>query len=229
MLLQLVEAVNLFIGAEERKKRIMGKKLALLFGMLTMVILLCGCYAEREPQNRSYIMCMGIDYEAAGWKISYGFPDLGALTGTDAGEPEPVRVIHASTIREAADKLEASSDKTTDYSQMPVILIEKKLLDNDDKRERLMKELAGEKAIRRTALVACAKDTAEEILELDDDVHGSVGVFIYELCQNNYENKGYTMSILEDFIGGRTGSETVIPVFENNYDIPEIIELMGYK
>lgn len=112
---------------------------------------------------------------------------------------------------------------------MPVILIEKKLLDNDDKRERLMKELAGEKAIRRTALVACAKDTAEEILELDDDVHGSVGVFIYELCQNNYENKGYTMSILEDFIGGRTGSETVIPVFENNYDIPEIIELMGYK
>lgn len=42
MLLQLVEAVNLFIGAEERKKRIMGKKLALLFGMLTMVILLCG-------------------------------------------------------------------------------------------------------------------------------------------------------------------------------------------
>ena len=125
MLLQLVEAVNLFIGAEERKKRIMGKKLALLFGMLTMVILLCGCYAEREPQNRSYIMCMGIDYEAAGWKISYGFPDLGALTGTDAGEPEPVRVIHASTIREAADKLEASSDKTTDYSQMPVILIEK--------------------------------------------------------------------------------------------------------
>ena len=37
------------------------------------------------------------------------------------------------------------------------------------------------------------------------------------------------MSILEDFIGGRTGSETVIPVFDNNHDIPEIIELMGYK
>jgi len=92
-----------------------------------------------------------------------------------------------------------------------------------------MKELAAEKSIRRTALIACAKDTAEEILELDDDVHGSVGVFIYELCQNNYENKGYTMSILEDFIGGRAGNKIVIPVFENKHDIPEIIELISYK
>ena len=228
MLLQTVEAAKLFIGAD-RKERSIGKKMALLFGMLALVILLCGCYAEREPQNRNYIMCMGIDSDETGWRVSYGFPDLGALTGTDAGEPEPVRVIHASTIREAAEQLNASSDKTTDYSQMPVILIEKKLLENTDKRNRLMNELAAEKAIRRTALVACAEGTAEEILELDDDVHGSVGVFIYELCQNNYENKGYTMSILEDFIGGRPGAKNVIPVFENSGDIPEIIELISYK
>ena len=68
-----------------------------------------------------------------------------------------------------------------------------------------MNELADEKTIRRTALIARAEHTAEDILQLDDDVHGSVGVFIYELCQNNYENKGCTMSILENFIGGREG------------------------
>ena len=56
-----------------------------------------------------------------------------------------------------------------------------------------------------------------------------LGFFIYELCQNNYENKGCTMSILENFIGGRAGDETVIPVFENNSGIPEIIELISYK
>ena len=86
-----------------------------------------------------------------------------------------------------------------------------------------------EKTIRRTALIARAEHTAEDILQLDDDVQGSVGVFIYELCQNNYENKGCTMSILENFIGGRAGDETVIPVFENNSGIPEIIELISYK
>ena len=53
----------------------------------------------------------------------------------------------------------------------------------------MMNELADEKTIRRTALIARAEHTAEDILQLDDDVHGSVGVFIYELCQNNYENK----------------------------------------
>jgi len=119
MLLQIVESIQLLTGTEKRDKTT-GKKLALLFGMLTIAILLCGCYAEREPQNRNYIMCMGIDCDEKGWKISYGFPDLGALTGTDAGEPEPVRVIYAPTIRKAAEKLDASSDKTTDYSQMPV-------------------------------------------------------------------------------------------------------------
>lgn len=228
MLLQMVEAAKLLTGIKG-KGRSIGRKLALLFGMMIMVILLCGCYAEREPQNRNYIMCMGIDSDENGWTVSYGFPDLSALTGTDAGEPEPIRVMHALTIREAAEKLNASSDKTTDYSQMPVILIQKKLLENEDKMNQLMNELAAEKAIRRTALVACAKDTAEEILELDDDVQGSVGVFIYELCQNNYENKGYTMSILENFIGGRAGTMTVIPVFDHNADIPEIIELISYK
>lgn len=228
MLLQLVEAAKLLAGIKG-KERSMGRKLALLFGMMTIVIMLCGCYAEREPQNRNYIMCIGIDSDENGWTVSYSFPDLGALTGTDAGEPEPVRVMHASTIREAAEKLNASSDKTTDYSQMPVILVQKKLLENKDKMNQLMNELAAEKAIRRTALVACAKGTAEEILQLDDDVHGSVGVFIYELCQNNYENKGYTMSVLENFIGGRAEAKTVIPVFDNNSHVPEIIELISYK
>ncbi len=85
------------------------------------------------------------------------------------------------------------------------------------------------RAIRRTALIARAKHTAEEILTAGRRCHGSVGVFIYELCQNNYENKGCTMSILENFIGGRAGAETVIPVFENNSGIPEIIELISYK
>ena len=37
------------------------------------------------------------------------------------------------------------------------------------------------------------------------------------------------MSILENFTGGREGDETVIPVFENNSGIPEIIELISYK
>lgn len=56
-----------------------------------------------------------------------------------------------------------------------------------------------------------------------------LGFLSMKLCQNNYENKGCTMSILENFIGGRAGDETVIPVFENNSGIPEIIELISYK
>ena len=236
MLVQIVEAVKNFAESTNKNDIKSGckgieKKLALLFGTLVMAVLLCGCYAEREPQNRNYIMCMGIDHgeDGKGWTVSYGFPDLGALTGTDAGEPEPMRVIEAATIADAAGKLDASSDKTTDYSQMPVILIGKEILENEEKMTELMNQLASEKSIRRTALVACAEKRAEDILYLDDDVQGSVGVFIYELCQNNYENKGYTMSILEDFIGGQPGSQTVIPVFSQSSSNLEIIELISYK
>lgn len=229
MLIHLTVAAKGLIRTDNKDAK-MDRKLALLFGILITAGLLCGCYAEREPQNRNYIMCMGIDSDPeGGLKISYGFPDLSALTGTDAGEAEPMRVIAAASVSEASELLNASSDKTTDYSQMPVILMGKDLFEDQEKRSQVMNELADEKTIRRTALIARAAHTAEDILQLDDDVHGSVGVFIYELCQNNYENKGCTMSILENFIGGRAGDETVIPVFENNSGIPEIIELISYK
>ena len=229
MLIHLTVAAKGLIRTDNKDAK-MDRKLALLFGILITAGLLCGCYAEREPQNRNYIMCMGIDSDPeGGLKISYGFPDLSALTGTDAGEAEPMRVIAAASVSEASELLNASSDKTTDYSQMPVILMGKDLFEDQEKRSQVMNELADEKTIRRTALIARAEHTAEDILQLDDDVHGSVGVFIYELCQNNYENKGCTMSILENFIGGRAGDETVIPVFENNSGVPEIIELISYK
>ena len=240
MLVQMIEAVKNFINSaggnhvknsEKNIGKSIEKKLSILFGTLVLAVLLCGCYAEREPQNRNYIMCMGIDVSenGEGWTVSYGFPDLGALTGTDTGEPEPVRIIEAATITDAARRLEASSDKTTDYSQMPVIIIGKDLLENEVKRTALMNQLAAEKAIRRTALVACAENRAEDILALDDDVQGSVGVFIYELCQNNSENKGYTMSILQDYIGGLPGQKNVIPLLDTKENKPEIIELISYK
>ena len=92
---------------------ISGRQASWIF-MLDMLAagLLCGCYAEREPQNRNYIMCMGIDSDPeGGLKISYGFPDLSALTGTDAGEAEPMRVIAAASVSEASELLNASSDK----------------------------------------------------------------------------------------------------------------------
>lgn len=226
MLLQMVELMKSFCRKKEKN---MQKKLAVFSGILIVVFFLCGCYAEQEPQNRHYIMCIGIDSskEGSGWRVSYGFPDLSALTGTDVGEAEKVRVVDAASVADAAGQLNASSDKTTDYSQMPVILIAKSILEDDDKRTKLMTELASEKAIRRTALIACAKYSAEEIMALDADVQGSIGVFIYELCQNNYENKGYTMSILEDFIGGRMDSQTVVPVLGIQDDIPEIIQLIS--
>lgn len=228
MLTQMVQLLKSMGSTEEKRRR---KRWAFLSGIVMMALFLGGCYAEREPQNRNYIMCMGIDVAASGtgWRISYGFPDLSALTGTDAGEAEPVKVVDVMTIAEGATRLNASSDKTTDYTQMPVLLIEKALLEDDEKRTQLMTELSEEKAIRRTALVACAAETAEKVMAFDEKVQGSMGVFIYELCQNNFENKGYTLSILEHFVGGRSGDQTVIPVFDIKDDRPEIIQLISYK
>lgn len=204
-------------------------KKCLKMGAIVLVIginlTLSGCRAQREPQNRNYMMCMGIDAAGDGWRISYGFPDLAMLTGTDANSAEPVQVIEAASIREGARQLNAASDKIADYSQMSVILLGNSLKNAPEKVEALVDELAQEKDIKRTVMIGWCDGTAEEIIGLDDDVNGSVGVFIYELCQNNYEDKGYDISVLEDFLGGRSSSDCVVPVFENINDRPALIEL----
>lgn len=47
-----------------------------------------------------------------------------------------MRVITAASVSEASELLNASSDKTTDYSQMPVILMGKDLFEDQEKEAR---------------------------------------------------------------------------------------------
>lgn len=188
-------------------------------------ICLCGCYAQREPQNRNYIMCMGIDASEKGWRVTYGFPDLAALTGTDAQTAEPVRYIDAASISDAAGQLNAASDKIADYSQLSVILIGESIEPGGERMTQLIRELTGEKAVKRTVMIGRTIGKAEDIVRLDEKVNGSIGVFLYELCQNNYEDKGCKLSVLEDFAGGRGRKDCVIPVFEEQEERPVLVRL----
>lgn len=151
--------------------------------------------------------------------------DLSALTGTDAGAAEPVRVVEAASLRMAAEQLNAASDKIADYSQMAVIILGDSVIHSESGMMGLVKELMQEKAVKRTVMIGQAENKAEDILKLDEKVSGSIGVFIYELCQNNYEDKGYDISVLEDFAGGRTSEECEIPVFEVQEERPVLIRL----
>lgn len=199
------------------------KKILGVFCILWINMVLCGCYAQREPQNRNYIMCMGIDASENGWKVTYSFPDLAALTGTDAETADPVRSIEAATLREASEQLNAASDKIADYSQLSVILIGDSIDLHGEKMKQLVRELTAVKAVKRTVMVGYADKTAESIVQLDEKVNGSIGVFLYELCQNNYEDKGYDLSVLEDFAGGRGQRTCVVPVFEEQAERPVLV------
>lgn len=200
------------------------KKVGILIMIIWINVQLCGCYAQREPQNRNYIMCMGIDAVPGGWRIAYGFPDLAMLTGTDSNSAEPVQVIEVENIREGAARLNAASDKIADYSQLSVIVLGDSLQKDPERRSLLIDELTKEKDIKRTVMIVYAAGKAEEIVQLDETVNGSIGVFIYELGQNNYEDRGYDLSVLEDFAGGRSSDDCVVPVFASREERPVLVE-----
>ncbi len=209
----------------DSKMMVKWKKIIWIIWMFAASAALCGCYAWREPQNRNYIMCMGIDAADTGWRVTYSFPDLAALTGTDTQPAEPVRTVDAATIRDASAKLNASSDKIADYSQLSVILLGDSIERRSERMEQLLHELTAEKAVKRTVMIGRVNGSAEDIVLLDEKVNGSIGVFLYELCQNNYEDRGYHLSVLEDFVGGRGQKECVIPVFEEQKEWPVLVKL----
>lgn len=215
----------IYSGEKELKNAEKFRIMVLILLIIGINILLSGCYAQREPQNRNYIMCMGIDLSETGWQITYSFPDLAALTGTDSTGAEPVRTVKAASLQEAAEQLNGASDKIADYSQMSVIMVGHGVMADGESLERLIEELKMEKSIKRTVLLGRASEEAKSIVELDEDVNGSIGVFLYELCQNNYADKGYNLSVLEDFAGGRRGTDCVIPVFEAQDGRPQLIRL----
>ena len=180
-------------------------------GALILAVILAagltGCENYVELENRAFVMALGVDSgEAQTYKMTYTFPDLETLTGTKGGIKYPVTCLEGDSLDDCKKKYDSMSGKALDYGQVKVIVLGKAVAQNPEKMEKLLKEIKENPEFARTVLVCESVATGGEILALDTEVAGSVGIYLDEMFRNNGKKLGIEPVILNDLILKMDGS-----------------------
>lgn len=173
----------------------------------TMVLALCliggltGCENYVELENRAFVMALGVDLGTEEtYRFTYTFPDLEALTGNGSSVKYPPMTLEAGSLQESEDKYDSMSGKSLDYGQVKVIVLGSEVVGSREKFRGLLEEIQNNPEFARTMLVCESLTTGEEMLALDEEVAGSIGIYMEELFQNNGKHLGIPSVILNDVI-----------------------------
>lgn len=173
----------------------------------TLVLALCllggliGCENYVELENRAFVMALGVDLgEEETYRFTYTFPDLEALTGNGSSAKYPPMTLEADSLQKSEDKYDSMSGKSLDYGQVKVIVLGNEVVADREKLQGLLEEIRENTEFARTMLVCESLTTGEEMLALDEEVAGSIGIYMEEMFENNGEHLGVSPVILNDVI-----------------------------
>lgn len=199
------------------------KKNILIIVCLCLTIFLGGCKGYVDLETRNFVMGMGLDLEDGRLVVTYSFPDLGALTDTGPDLKFPVTSVACESINEGEETLSKASNKVMDYGQLQAIVIGRELLNDKEMLNAVMEELKEQKAFSRNVGVCVADEDARSIIEMDETVNGSIGIYISEMMENNFKSLGLPVTTLGDlFVARSEKSELELNVLKNDIDIPAL-------
>lgn len=188
------------------------KKLKLGSFIFCCVLFLTGCQNQVELEERSFVMALGIDLLASDFEVTYGFPDLKALTGTGENIHYPVKSITGPTLGKIEEKYHNQANKRIDYGQLQVIVLGERLLQNEERLKTLMWDLKNRQDFAGTILVCGALGKAKDILNLDEKVNGSIGIYLRDMLENNTEGQKVKEANLNQWILTLTARERPVEI-----------------
>ena len=194
--------------------------------LLGIAALLSGCGKTPQIEDRNYVMALGIDYvcDAKGkykndkyksneyrnndcidggyFKITISFPDVGALTGNAGPEPEAPLTLQVKKLQDIEAVYENMASQKLDFGQLQVILLGQSVLKQREIFETVADYMQQNQAFSRSSFICATKNDSRQVIALDTEVNGSVGIYIKDMIENNYEvhEKNRKACILNDFI-----------------------------
>ena len=183
ILLQVVRRIH--------SKRV--KKAPLCMLLLVASLLLNGCMRHMEMEDRNFVMCLGMDLSEEGLLVSMGFPDLKALTGNGENIHYDAISIEGESMDDVIHSYHAQNNKHLDFGQLQMIVFGRDILSNQKQMKQVLAYIKDHQEFTRTILVCAADEHARAIVALDDDVNGSIGIYMRQMFENNHT--AYTTTI----------------------------------
>lgn len=184
------------MGRRTVKKMKWVKWTALLIAVAAEMVFLGGCKNYAQIEDRNYVMCMGIDEAEGGLYVSYGFPDLKALTGSGDNIHYPSVTLFGENLEAVEAAFAAGSSRRLDYGQLQMIVFGRDLMSQPGKMKEILEYIRQHQEFTRTVLVCMADGAARDIVALDDIVNGSIGIYLRQMFENNFSGNCLTIGDL---------------------------------
>ena len=108
--------------------------------------------------------------------------------------------LEADSLQDSEDKYDSMSGKSLDYGQVKVIVLGNEMVSDWKKLKNLLDEIRNKPEFARTMLGCECLTTGEEMLALDEEVAGSIGIYMEEMFENNGKHLGISSVTLNDVI-----------------------------
>ena len=155
------------------------------FLMLCLVLVLGGC-SQRELEDSSYPMALGIDQNEEGsLVVTFGFTDLSQKSDQNGTSQNMTQfTVEAADFFDALTTYENNIDKGIDCNHIRALILGKTFMESEQLKV-FLQYLQKEEVLARNILLFVSDDSAEEIFQSEGSLDTSLGEYLEGIAQNN--------------------------------------------
>ena len=189
-----------------------------LLWLLLPSLLLTGCWDKKDPEDRAFIMTLGVDAAPAGCRFTF------APANTGEGEARTY-AAESETLAGAVVQIDGQMSRKTDLGQLKTVIFSGEMLEDGRKLERILQELERSQTISEKVMLLATTDRAADCAEAVLAADSKTGTFLWDFYKNTAGEVAVTKGIdLDTFLTERKeqGGNGVLPrisVREGNLEL----------
>ena len=169
----------------------MYKKIGLL---MLLPLLLTGCWDRKDPEDRAFIITLGVDAAADGYRFSFGPANI------ETGEAE-VYTAEAQTAAEAAAQVDCRTSRKTELGQLKTVILGADVLREEAKLMAFLHELERSRTVSEKVMLLATEDAAADCVKAALAEDGRTGLFLWDFYKNTAGEVAVTKGVdLDTFL-----------------------------
>ncbi len=170
------------------------RKRKLLLLSLLPPLFFTGCWDKKDPEDRAFILTLGVDDAASGCRFTF------APANTGEGETKTY-TAESETLAGAVAQVDGQMSRKTDLGQLKTVIFSGEVLSDQRKLEHLLQELERSQTISEKVMLLATEEQASACVEAVMAADQDTGTFLWDFYKNTAQEVAVTKGMdLDTFL-----------------------------
>ena len=183
------------------------RKRKLLFLMLLPPLFLTGCWDKKDPEDRTFVVALGVDQGEKGCKFTFAPADI------EKGESKTY-TADSRTLAGAVAQVDTRTSRKTDLGQLKTIILSQDILEERKQLDAFLQELERSQAVSEKVMLLATEGSASDCVDAVMAEDGKTGLFLWDFYKNTAREVAVTKGMdLDTFLTEQAeqGGNAVFP------------------